>query len=174
MLIAALRSATRSSAARSSAASSSMPSIPSVPLMRARPSFSTNSTGAMPASARASAVGRRTPSASRTSPSPIRLSATCDSGARSPEHPRLPCSNTTGVIPASSSAVSVSATTGRTPVRPLASVLSRSSIMARTTSRSTSSPEPAACERISDRWSWARLATGMWRVASAPNPVETP
>ena len=39
-------------------------------------------------------------------------------------------------------------TTGRTPVRPVASVESRSSIIARTTSRSTSGPEPAAWLRI--------------------------
>ena len=51
------------------------------------------------------------------------------------------------------------ATTGRTPVRPVASVESRSSISARTTSRSTSSPEPAACERISPRCSSSRFST---------------
>ena len=62
----------------------------------------------------------------------------------------------------------------RTPVCPVASVDSRSSISARTTSRSTSGPEPAACERTSDRCSWARISVGMCRVASAPNPVEMP
>ena len=60
------------------------------------------------------------------------------------------------------------------PVWPVASVESRSSISARTTSRSTSGPEPAACERTSDRCSWARRSVGMCRVASAPNPVEMP
>ena len=45
---------------------------------------------------------------------------------------------------------------------------------ARTTSRSTSGPDPAACERTSERWSWARISTGMWRVARAPKPVLTP
>jgi len=45
-------------------------------------------------------------------------------------------------------AVSVSATTGRTPAMPDASVFSRRNISARTTSRSTGSPAPAACERM--------------------------
>ena len=66
------------------------------------------------------------------------------------------------------------AVSGRTPVRPVASVESRSSIIALTTSRSTSGPVPAAWLRIRLRWSWARLAGGMWRVASAPKPVDTP
>ena len=44
----------------------------------------------------------------------------------------------------------------------------------RTTSRSTSGPDPAACERISERWSCSRSSPGMWRVARAPNPVEIP
>ena len=42
------------------------------------------------------------------------------------------------------------------------------------TSRSTSGPLPAACERTSDFCSWARISVGMCRVASAPNPVEMP
>ena len=44
--------------------------------------------------------------------------------------------------------VGLAAISARTPVRPVASVERRSSISARTTSRSTSAPEPAACERI--------------------------
>ena len=70
--------------------------------------------------------------------------------------------------------VTKSAVEVRTPVRPVARVDSRSSIIARTTSRSTGSPEPAACERISDCCSAARDASGMCLVASAPNPVEMP
>ncbi len=42
----------------------------------------------------------RTPSASRTSPSPMSARAQCASGARSPEQPSEPNSCTTGVIPA--------------------------------------------------------------------------
>ena len=57
---------------------------------------------------------------------------------------------------------------------PVASVESRSSISARTTSRSTSGPDPAACERTSDFCSCARISVGMCRVASAPKPVEMP
>ena len=49
-----------------------------------------------------------------------------------------------------------------------------SSIRPRTTSRSTSAPVPAACERISERCSWARCSGGMCLVASAPKPVEMP
>ena len=50
----------------------------------------------------------------------------------------------------------------------------RSSIMALTTSGSTSGPEPAACERIRLRCNCVRSSSGMCRVASAPNPVDTP
>ena len=60
------------------------------------------------------------------------------------------------------------------PVWPVASVESRSSISPRTTSRSTSGPDPAACDRTSERCSWVRISVGMCRVASAPNPVEIP
>ncbi len=95
-------------------------------------------------------------------------------GARSPEQPSEPYSWTTGVIPAFSSAAYACAVSVRTPVRPVARVDRRSSISARTTSRSTSGPEPAACERTRLRWSWARSSVGMCRVASAPKPVETP
>ena len=66
------------------------------------------------------------------------------------------------------------AVSSRTPVCPVASVERRSSISARTTSRSTSGPDPAACERTSERCSWARISVGMCRVASAPKPVEMP
>ena len=44
----------------------------------------------------------------------------------------------------------------------------------RTTSRSTSGPDPAACDRTSERCSCARISVGMCRVASAPKPVEMP
>ena len=148
--------------------------MPSVPLIRARPSLAASSTGVSPAAASASAAGISVPVASRTSPSPISASAQCDSGARSPEHPSEPYSRTTGVMPWLSSPASSSAVSRRTPVWPVASVERRSSISARTTSRSTSGPEPAACERTSERWSWARISVGMCRVASAPNPVEMP
>ena len=77
-------------------------------------------------------------------------------------------------MPAFNIAAYVATVAGRMPVRPVASVDSRSSIRARTTSRSTSSPDPAACERIRLRCSWARSAVGICRVASAPKPVEMP
>ncbi len=68
----------------------------------------------------------------------------------------------------------VCATSGRTPVCPEATVFSRRNISALTTSRSTRGPMPAACERTMLRWSCARSSGLMWRLARAPNPVETP
>jgi len=153
-----------------------MPSMPSVPLISARPSFSARTTGSIPAafSASPAGIGMSTGPLTRTSPSPMAASAQCASGARSPEQPSDPYSRTTGVIPALSILAYVCAVDRRTPVRPVASVDSRSSIVARTTSASTTGPEPAACERTRDRWSWARRSGGMCLVASAPNPVDTP
>jgi hypothetical protein len=79
-----------------------------------------------------------------------------------------------GVTPALSSSTYLSATTGRTPVRPVASVCRRSSIVARTTSRSTSGPELAAWLRTSERCRSRRRSGTMCVVARAPKPVETP
>ena len=100
--------------------------------------------------------------------------AQCESGARSPEQPSEPYSWTTGVMPAFSTSAMVCATSGRTPVCPEQTVLSRRNISARTTSRSTRGPMPAACERTMLRCSWARSSGLMCRVARAPKPVETP
>jgi len=91
--------------------------------------------------------------------------------ARAAERPVLVA---IGVIPADSTAAYASAVSRRAPVRPVASVDRRSSMSARTTSRSTSGPDPAAWLRIRLRWSSVRSGGGMWRPASAPNPVETP
>ena len=151
-----------------------MPSMPSVPLMSARPSFSSSSTGAIPASASSSGTGRSAPSRSRARPSPISTIAQWESGARSPEQPSEPYSWTIGVMWAFSSASIVSTTTGRTPVRPEARVRARSSMRARTTSVSTSGPVPAAWERIRERCRAWRMLGGIDVSASAPNPVETP
>ena len=76
----------------------SMPSMPSVPLIRASPSLAASSTGVSPTAASASAAGISAPVASRTDPSPISASAQCESGARSPEQPSEPYSWTTGVM----------------------------------------------------------------------------
>ena len=78
-----------------------MPSMPSVPLMRARPSFSRSSSGAMDAAASASAAvraRRRTVADVTLAHRGERDSAT--SGARSPEQPSEPYSRTIGVMPA--------------------------------------------------------------------------
>ncbi len=77
-------------------------------------------------------------------------------------------------MPWESRSASSCAVSRRTPVCPVARVESRSSISPRTTSRSTSGPDPAAWERTSERCSCARDSVGMWRVASAPKPVEIP
>ncbi len=173
-VIAAVTSATSHSSSRSTIAMQSIPSMPSVPLMRASPSLASSTTGAMPAAASRSADGASTPSGPNAVPSPISTSAQCDKGARSPLQPSEPYSSTFGVMPALSIAAMVSTTTGRTPVRPDARVLSRRNTSARTTSRSTGAPMPAACERISERCSCVRSSGEMCRVASAPNPVEMP
>ena len=155
-------------------ASASMPSMPSVPLMSARPSFSASSTGEKPALASASAAGILTPLASNTSPSPMIASAHAAKGARSPEQPSDPYSGTHGVMRALSRFTYARAVGSRTPVRPLASVDRRSSMRARTTSVSTHAPVPAACERMSERCSCPRMDGSMNLVASAPKPVLTP
>ncbi len=56
----------------------------------------------------------------------------------------------------------------------MARVRARSSIIPRTTSRSTGGPMPAAWERIKARWSSSRRSTGIRTRARDPNPVETP
>jgi hypothetical protein len=68
----------------------------------------------------------------------------------------------------------VRTSSGRTPVCPEANVLQRKNIMARTTSSSTGAPEPAAWDRMRLRCRSRRRSGGMWRLASAPNPVDTP
>ena len=78
------------------------------------------------------------------------------------------------MIPALSSASIVSASSGRAPEQPIASVRARSSIIARTTSVSIGGPIPAACERTSARCSSSRRSTGIETLASEPKPVETP
>ncbi len=144
-LIAAVMSATVSSLRRSVMASTSMPSMPSVPLISARPSFSRSCTGSMPGGReRLRGRHRCSPAASRTTPSPRMASAQWASGARSPEQPRLPYSCTTGVMPAFSSAAYARTVSSLAPVCPVARVASRSSMSALVTSVSTSGPDPAA------------------------------
>ena len=64
-----------------------------VPLISARPSLAYSVNGTMPAFSSAANAGTRCPSTS-ISPSPIRASVMCDSGARSPEAPTEPCDGT--------------------------------------------------------------------------------
>ena len=86
-----------------------------MPLISARPSFAVSVSGSIPAAASASAAGRRPPSARSISPSPMSARPQWASGARSPLAPSEPCSGTTGVSLALSSAAIVSATSGRHP-----------------------------------------------------------
>ena len=102
------------------------------------------------------------------------VSAQCASGARSPLAPTEPCSGTTGVRSALSSARIVSATAGRAPEKPIASERARRNIIARTTSRSIAGPMPAAWERTSERCRSSRRSGGMRTAASEPKPVEMP
>ena len=77
-------------------------------------------------------------------------------------------------MPALSNATMDSTTAARAPEYPIDRLRARSSIIARTASRSTSAPSPAACERISASCSSSDRSGGMTVLASAPNPVETP
>ncbi len=174
MASAAVTSAMVNRCAASWIASSSMASMPSVPLISASPSLAASSIGARPARRSASAAGARSPSGPSTQPSPSSTSAQCASGARSPEAPSEPCSGTHGVTSWLSRSTSASATSGRTPERPRASERTRSSIIARTTSRGIGAPTPAACDRISACWSSARRSGTTKVLARAPKPVETP
>ena len=78
------------------------------------------------------------------------------------------------MTPASSRATIASTTTARAPEKPIARLRARRNIIARTTSRSTSGPSPAACDRTSAVCSSAERSAGMTVLASAPNPVDTP
>ena len=152
-----------------------MASMPSVPLMSARPSFAISVTGSMAAARMATAAGRGSSSFGvSSSPSPMRARAQWASGARSPLAPTEPCSGTSGVRPAFSRARIVSASSGRAPERPMARVRARRSIIARTVSVSIAGPIPAAWERISARWRSSRRSGAMRTEASEPKPVETP
>jgi hypothetical protein len=108
------------------------------------------------------------------SPSPIRTSAACASGARSPDAPTDPIDGTTGVTPADSSRARCSHTTGRTPERPRASEAQSTIIIARTTSSGSGSPTPEACESTRFRCTSRSCASSMRLPASDPNPVLTP
>jgi hypothetical protein len=148
--------------------------MPSVPLMSARPSLAASSTGASPASASASAAGRRTP----VGVADLALPHQRQRDVR--ERREVAGAAEAAVLvhhrgePAFSSPASVSATSGRTPVWP-----------------GRQRPQPQQHHRPDDlalhlgagagrvradqrALELARSSAGMCRVASAPNPVETP
>ena len=146
--MAAVTSATLSSRATSWRASSSIPRMPSVPLIRARPSLAVSVSGSIDAAPSACPAGTRSPVAVQTSPSPTNARPQCASGARSPLAPSEPCSGTTGSSPAASRASIVSATSAARPSGPSPGAGAEEHHRARTASRSTGGPMPAACERI--------------------------
>ena len=144
-----------------------------VPLRSARPSLGPRTSGSRPAWARASRAGMTRPPSS-TWPRPISGSERWASGARSPEAPTEPCAGTTGWIPNRRKSSNRSMTSGRAPEWPSAMVLARSRSIARTTSRGSGAPTPAAW--LIRRFSWSRStsAAAIVRSARAPKPVVTP
>ena len=70
--------------------------------------------------------------------------------------------------------ISVCAINGRTPELPLASMLARIAIMARTTSAGSGSPTPTTHSTTRLRDSWRASAALICRLASEPKPVLTP
>ena len=88
--------------------------------------------------------------------------------------PTLPCSGTTGWMPRRSSSSNRSTRSGRQPLWPSASVFARRTSIARTTSRGSADPTPAAW--LISRFAWSRPASaGAIEVdARAPKPVVTP
>jgi len=105
---------------------------------------------------------------------PISASATADSGARSPEQPSEPYSGTTGTMSAFSIPARASTVDGRHPGVPGGQGTQPQQHQRAHHLGSTAAPAPAVCERMSERCRAARRSGGMCRVASAPNPVDTP
>ena len=137
-LIAAVMSAVVSSIRRSAIARTSMPSIPSVPLISASPSFSCSVIGST-----TSAASRRAPE--RVSHRPLPHQRQRAVGERrevagAAERAVLVDDRRDAVV--EQPRVGLRGLRPARPVRPVASVESRSSISARTVSRSTSSPGP--------------------------------
>ncbi len=98
----------------------------------------------------------------------------CAKGARSPLAPSEPWRGIIGWTPRSSMRNSSSMTSGRQPEWPLANVLARISIMARTTGVSSGRPTPTAWLMTMLRCSWAVCSGSMKRLQKAPKPVVMP
>lgn len=77
-------------------------------------------------------------------------------------------------MPAFSIANCSSAIWGRAPEYAMARLRARRKSIARTTSGSTVSPMPAACDRTNATCSSAVRSAGMTVLASEPKPVVTP
>ena len=124
-------------------ASAPRAAITAVPLVSASPSLAASSTGARPARPAPPRRADAAPSNS-ASPRPIITSAMWASGARSPRRPASPWIGTIGCTPRSSMRSSRPSVSSRMPEWPLARVLARISIMARTIGVSNGSPTPTA------------------------------
>ena len=108
------------------------------------------------------------------SPTPIKVAARCDSGARSPEAPTEPWPGMIGVSPRSSIAPSSAIVSGRTPDAPCARLASFNAIISRAVAGAIGSPTPAACDKTMFRCKVARSASSIRMLASLPKPVLMP
>ena len=127
----------------------------------------------MPCARKTSALGMRAPSTTH-SPRPMRARARCESGARSPLEPTLPCDGTTGMMFALIMAINASSVELRTPECPFARAFTRNIIIARTISGGSSGPIPAACEMRRFSCSACTSAGGITTLANSPKPVVSP
>ena len=148
-------------------------SMPCLPFKSDSPSFASSATGVIPARFMASPPGRVS-SRKFAWPSPITTCARCASGARSPDAPTEPCEGITGCTLAFSIWQSVSTTRGRTPLKPFASALARSNIIARVSASLSGTPRPQAWERTRFTCSCRTCSVEMRTEASFPNPVFIP
>ena len=123
--MAPITSAVSTSVSAASSARVPMASMACVPLISDTASLASSARGLICARFNASALAMRAPFSSKHSPSPIRASARCASGARSPLAPTLPCDGTIGVTPRLSISQMVSMVMARTPELPFASELAR-------------------------------------------------
>ena len=135
-------------------------------------SLGMSSSGAMPASERASPAGL-CPSSACIRPSPINGRAICANRARSPLAPTEPCLGTTGCTRLLSIERSVSTSSGRTAEYPFARALALNNIIALTTSVGSGSPTLHAWLLRRLTWSAWISSFGMRTSNRSPTPVFT-
>ena len=116
-----------------------------LPLIKANPSLASSSKGFNPILSKADFESTIFPS-TNISPSPISANAICDIGAKSPQAPTDPFSQTTGVSLLFSESKRYCVISLLPPEFPFACTLIRPHIAPLTISISIGSPIPAACE----------------------------